>query len=105
MREAGFTQPVVTYCGFNGLNTHYQDEGAMKAAGFTDYSQFLKALFGAVQQHAGTAQWLPVYWNIGDEPIGEDLTRSAQNAEAYRNAFPQGPPFFTAAGWMLPLKP
>ena len=97
LREAGFTMPVVTYCAFNGLSTYYQDAAAMKAAGFTDYSQFLKALFGAIQQHADAAHWLPVYWNIGDEPIGDDLLRSAQNAEAYHKAFPQGPPFFTAA--------
>jgi hypothetical protein len=38
-----------------------------------------------------------VYWNLGDEPIGDDLRRSAENAEAYRKAFPKGPPFFTAA--------
>jgi hypothetical protein len=44
-----------------------------------------------------TASGLPVYWNIGDEPIGDDLTRSAENAAAYRKAFPKGPPHFTAA--------
>ncbi len=97
LREAGFTLPVVSYCAFHGLNTYYQDDTAMKAAGFSDYSQFLKAIFGAVQQHAQSANWLPVYWNIGDEPLGDDLARSAANAEAYRKAFPQGPPFFTAA--------
>ena len=97
MRAAGFTLPVVTYCALNGLNTYYQDEAAMKAAGFSDYSRFIQALFGAVDQHAQAADWLPVYWNIGDEPLGEDLARSALNAEAYRKAFPQGPPFFTAA--------
>jgi len=96
-REAGFTMPVVTYCALAGLNTYYQDEAAMRAAGFSDYSQFLKAVFGAVEKHADEAGWLPVYWNIGDEPIGENLTRSAENAEAYRKAFPKGPPWFTAA--------
>jgi hypothetical protein len=40
---------------------------------------------------------LPVYYNLGDEPIGADLVRSAQNAEAYRKAFPAAPPWFTAA--------
>ncbi len=96
-RENGFTLPVVTYCALSGLNTYYQDEAAMRAAGFDDYSKFLKALFNAVQEHADEAGWLPVYWNIGDEPIGEDLSRSARNASAYRRAFPQGPPLFTAA--------
>ncbi len=96
-REAGFRMPVVTYCAFNGLERYFKDEEAMQAAGFTDYSSFIKALFGAIQQHADEANWLPVYWNIGDEPVGDDLTRSAENAEAYRKAFPKGPPYFTAA--------
>ena len=43
-------------------------------------------MFGAVQEHADRAGWLPVYWNIGDEPVGEDVARSAANAEAYRKA-------------------
>ncbi len=93
----GFTMPVVTYCALGGLNTYYKDETAMRAAGFSDYSQFLKVLFGAVQKHADQAGWLPVHWNIGDEPIGDNLTRSTQNATAYRLAFPEGPPWFTAA--------
>jgi hypothetical protein len=38
-----------------------------------------------------------VYWNIGDEPVGDDILRAAANAEAYRKAFPKGPPYFTAA--------
>ncbi len=97
LRAHGFNMPVVTYCAFNGLNLYYQDQAAMKAAGFTDYSQFIKTLFTAVHQHAQDADWLPVYWNLGDEPLGDDLTRSAENAEAYRKAFPKGPPFFAAA--------
>jgi len=96
-RQCGFTLPVVSYCALGGLNTYYKDEGAMRAAGMSDYSQFIKAVFGAVQKHADQAQWLPVYWNIGDEPIGDDLVRSAENAEAYRQAFAKGPPWFTAA--------
>ena len=96
-KEAGFTMPVVTYCAFNGLNLYYQDTAAMKAAGFKDYSEFVKAIFSDVQKHADENGWLPVYWNLGDEPLGDDLKRSAENAEAYRKAFPKGPPFFTAA--------
>jgi hypothetical protein len=96
-REHGFKMPVVTYCPFDGLDLYYQDEGAMKKAGFSDYSEFIRALFGAVQKHADEAGWLPVYWNIGDEPSGDDVVRSALNAEAYRKAFPKGPPYFTAA--------
>lgn len=97
LKANGFRMPVVSYCPFEGLNLYYKDEGAMRAAGFSDYSQFIRAVFGAVQRHADAANWLPVYWNIGDEPVGDDVPRSAANAEAYRRAFPKGPPFFTAA--------
>lgn len=96
-RRMGFTMPVVTYTEFGGLNLYYRDEAAMSAGGFSDYSQFVKAVFTAIQEHARSAGWLPVYWNLADEPLGDDLRRSAENAEAYRAAFPQGPPFFTGA--------
>ena len=96
-REAGFRLPVVSYCPFHGLDIYHRDEAAMRAAGFDDYGKFVRAVFGAVQKHADEAGWLPVYWNIGDEPVGAELLRSAENAEAYRKAFPKGPPFFTAA--------
>jgi hypothetical protein len=88
---------LFSYCAFNGLDTYHRDEAAMKAAGFSDYSAFLKAVFTAIQKHADEAGWLPVYWNIGDEPTGDDVIRAADNAEAYRQAFPKGPPYFTAA--------
>jgi hypothetical protein len=96
-KEHGFRMPVVSYCPFDGLNLYFKDEDAMRSAGFTDYSVFIKSIFSAVQQHADEAGWLPVYWNIGDEPTGDDVIRAAENAEAYRKAFPKGPPFFTAA--------
>jgi hypothetical protein len=96
-KDAGFRMPVVSYCPFEGLDTFHRDEDAMRAAGFKDYGDFIKAIFTAVQRHADDAGWLPVYWNIGDEPTGDDVIRSAENAEAYRRAFPEGPPFFTAA--------
>jgi hypothetical protein len=96
-RAHGFSMPVVTYCYFHGLNLYYKDEDRMKAAGFSDYSDFIRTVFGAVQKHAELANWLPVYWNISDEPVGGDVERCAVNAEAYRKAFPKGPPFFTGA--------
>ncbi|MCR4414096.1 MAG: hypothetical protein NUV77_16900 [Thermoguttaceae bacterium] len=96
-RACGFTMPVVSYVPTGGLNLYYKDEAAMRAAGFDDYPRFIKAVFGAIQAHAEAAGWLPVYWNLGDEPIGDDLRRAAENAEAYRAAFPKGPPWFTAA--------
>jgi hypothetical protein len=96
-RKHGFTHPVITYCGFPGLNLYFPDTAAMQAAGLSDYSGFVKAIFSVVQTHATQSGWLPIYWNLGDEPIGDDVARSAENAEAYRKAFTKGPPWFTGA--------
>ena len=95
-KEAGFTMPIINYCSFSGLDLYYQSTDQMKAAGFNDYSEFVKAIFTDVQKHADANAWLPVYWNLGDEPLGDDIKRSITNAEAYAKAFPKGPPFFTA---------
>ena len=97
LRHAGFELPVVSYCPLHGLDLYYKDETAMQQAGFDDYAEFIRAIFTAVQKHADETNWLPVYWNIGDEPVDDDLRRSAENASAYRKAFPNGPPFFAAA--------
>jgi hypothetical protein len=69
----------------------------MQAAGFKDYSEFVKMVYAAIEQHAQEKGWLPVYWNLGDEPSAEDLKSAIANATAYGIAFPNGPPFFTAA--------
>ncbi len=97
LKDLGFLAVVSYGRGVSGFNAYYQDTGAMKAAGFKDYAEFVKAVYTPIQQHADRQGWIPVYYNLGDEPIGDDLKRSAENAEAYRKAFPQGPPFFTAA--------
>jgi hypothetical protein len=96
-REQGFRMPVVSYCPFGGLNLYARDESAMQAAGSADQTSFVKTILSAVQKHAAASRWLPVYWTLCDEPIGEDAVRSAENAEAYRKAFPKGPPWFTGA--------
>ena len=83
---------------FRGLNAYHQDTSAMSR----------RRLHGLRRVHQGDILrrsrstptrngWLPVYCNIGDEPIGDDVVRAAENAEAYRQAFPKGPPYFTAA--------
>jgi hypothetical protein len=97
VKDLGFRAVVSYGGGVSGFQAYYQDTGAMRAAGFDDYADFVKAVYSAVQEHADRQGWIPVYYNLGDEPIGEALTRSAENAEAYRRAFPQGPPLFTAA--------
>jgi hypothetical protein len=83
--------------GVTGLDAYHRDTAKMSEAGFTDYSEFVKAIYSAIERHARGNGWLPVYWNLGDEPIGDAIQQSIGNAQAYRRAFPVGPPFFTAA--------
>jgi hypothetical protein len=97
LRELGFMMICDYGAGVRGFNKYYMDEAAMKAAGMSDYSEFIRAVYSAVQKHAEAANWIPVYYYLADEPIGDDLLRSIRNAEASQKAFPQGPPFFTGA--------
>jgi hypothetical protein len=96
-KDLGFRAVVSYGGGVSGIDPYFQDASAMAAAGFKDYAGFLRAVYSEVQHHADRNGWIPVYYNIGDEPIGDALVRSAENAEAYRRAFPKGPPYFTAA--------
>jgi hypothetical protein len=96
-KELGFSAVVSYGSGVTGFNAYFQDTNQAQAAGFKEYSQFLKAVFQEIQKHAEQRRWIPAYYNLGDEPLGDDLVRSAENAEAYRAAFPVGPPYFTAA--------
>jgi hypothetical protein len=96
-RGIGFRLVVGYGGGVQGFNPYYQDTSQMSAAGFQDYSAFIKAVYSAIQKHADQAGWLPVYYNLADEPIGDDVRRATENAAAYRHAFPKGPPYFTGA--------
>ena len=91
-KDLGFLAVVSYGAGVSGLDAYHQDASQMAAAGFKDYAAFIKAVYSEIQDHADRNGWIPVYYNIGDEPIGEELTRAAENAEAYRAAFPKGPP-------------
>jgi hypothetical protein len=96
-KKLGFLAVASYGGGVSGYNAYFQDKSAMNSAGFTDYSDFIKAIYSRIQKHAGENRWLPVYYNLADEPISDDLVRAAENAEAYRRAFPKGPPYFTGA--------
>ena len=97
LKELGFLGVSSYGGGVSGFDAYFQDSAAMSSAGFTDYAAFVKAIYSQVQRHAVEHDWIPVYYNLADEPIGDDLVRSAENAEAYRKAFPKGPPSFTGA--------
>ena len=96
-RSVGFSMPIVSYTRLEGLDLYQRDIAAMRHAGYNDYAAFIKSVFGTIETHGRQKDWLPVYFNIGDEPVGDDLTKSIENAAAYRKAYPSGPPYFTAA--------
>ena len=62
----------------------------MRAAAFDDYVQFLRAVLTAVDNHSKAAAWLPVAYNLCDEPIGDAAKDSAANARAWAEAAPKG---------------
>ncbi len=87
-RAAGFKMVVNYNGGIGGFDNYFIDENAMHAAGFQRYTDFLRAVLTAVDAHAQAANWLPVAYNLCDEPIGEDIARAAANAQAWREAAP-----------------
>ena len=90
-KAAGFRSLVVNYNGgIAGFSNYFVDEAAMKRAGFERYADFLRAVLTAVDAHAKEAGWLPVAYNLCDEPIKDDIARAAANAQAWREAAPAG---------------
>jgi len=96
-RKLGFKGPIINYTIISNFNMYFRDTNAMRRAGFSNYTKFIKTFFGAIQKHAQANNWLTVYWNLGDEPSGANVARAIKNASAYKKAFPVGPPFFTIA--------
>jgi len=62
------------------------DAAAAKRAGFADVASFLKALYAKIDRHALASNWLPVAWNLCDEPIGANVAGAVKNALAHRAA-------------------
>lgn len=81
---------VANYGAGVGFDSYRMDDGAMRAAGFTNYVDFLKAFLGAVDEHAKAAGWIPVAYNLCDEPMGDALPPTVANAKAWRDAAPPG---------------
>jgi hypothetical protein len=88
-KAAGFKNVVINYNGgIRGFDNYFVDEEAMKNAGFTNYTEFLRAVLSVVDAHAKAANWLPVAFNLGDEPLKDDVPRAVANAKAWREAAP-----------------
>jgi len=96
-KETEFTMPINNYGPGNaGIHLYHKDIKRMEKAGFEDYSAFVKAIFTEYSNHSRKQKWLPVYWNLADEPHDDHLVKGIENAKEYLKAFPKGPPFFTA---------
>jgi len=91
-KAAGFKALVVNYNGgIQGFDNYHIDDNAMKAAGFSRYTDFLHVVLSAVDAHAKAANWLPVAYNLCDEPVTkEEVASASANAEAWRQAAPAG---------------
>jgi hypothetical protein len=90
-KSLGFRKVVVNYNGgIAGFDNYHTDDPAMRAAGFGDYVSFLRAVLTTVDAHARSARWLPVAYNLCDEPQGDDAKVAAANARAWREAAPPG---------------
>ena len=75
LKELGFLGVSSYGGGVSGFDAYFKDSAAMGSAGFTDYGDFVKAIYSQVERQAVQHDWIPVYFNLADEPIGDDLVR------------------------------
>ncbi len=84
LREHGFNQMISSYGAGLAYNMYGDangpDETTAKNAGFPNCEAYLKALYGQIEQHAAANNWVPIAWNLCDEPLGEAAKGSARNA-------------------------
>jgi len=84
LREKGYNQMISSYGASLGYNMYGDaggpDETFAKNAGFANAETFLKALYGGIETHAAANNWLPIAWNLCDEPLGDAAHASAKNA-------------------------
>lgn len=89
-RDAGFRHVVSSY-GIRDLaynlygNATGPDMDAVKRNGFADFQSMIATIYGQIDQHALKNGWLPVAWNLCDEPLGKGpIDAAVKNAQAHR---------------------
>jgi len=88
MREVGFEHLISAY-GVRRLGYDlYKGVTDVEAArhGFPDAATLLRTLYQAVDRHAVERNWLPVAWNLCDEPVDAALESAAVSAAQHRAA-------------------
>lgn len=91
IRAKGFSQLLSAYgANISGYQMYGagggEDANAARAAGFPDALSYLTALYKAIDDHAVANNWLPVAWNLCDEPVGGDIKQAVANALTHRKA-------------------
>lgn len=90
-RQKGFSHLLSAYGasiqGYrqNGDNNGPDSRSAIKF-GFPDVISFLTELYREIDEHALENNWIPVAWNLFDEPIGGAIEGAKRNAIAHRSA-------------------
>jgi hypothetical protein len=62
------------------------DDPKAQAWGFEHRGAFYQALYREIDRHAETHNWVPVAWNLCDEPGREQIARSAANVRDHAQA-------------------
>ncbi|HUV38255.1 MAG TPA: hypothetical protein VMY39_01515 [Planctomycetota bacterium] len=89
IREKGFTQMVSSYgVGLGGAYPLYGGitDAQAKQKGFTDAADLLRKMWKAIDDHAVEADWVPVAWNLCDEPLGAAIPAIVKNSKMHWDA-------------------
>ncbi len=90
-RSLGFHHMISSYgikSGSLGYRLHGVGRGPHKKAyrytGFPDFNTFINRLWGKLDRHAVKNNWLPVAWNLCDEPSEDRIDGAIKNAQFHR---------------------
>jgi hypothetical protein len=90
IRAKGFIQMISSYGAANYIRLYTLGSGPTaakaKEAGFESVQALLDAAWRAVDDHAVEAGWVPVAWNLCDEPRPDQIPRIVENAKRHREA-------------------
>ncbi len=90
-RSLGFHHIISSYgvpdnsLGYNFKgNSRGPDNANARKAGFSDIRSYLVELYNKIDKHGVKQNWLPVAWNIADEPHDGTIQGAINNAAAHR---------------------
>lgn len=89
--KLGFHHMISSY-GLSNTTLGYKISGygsgpdgySAKSAGFADPASYLGKLYRQLDDHAVRRRWLPVAWNLADEPTADTIDGAVKNARLHR---------------------